>query len=683
MVVRDGRIGSVTVEDNQRVWELKKMIKDANPISIDAKDIELYPAKTEDGKWLTMEGNDVKMLKNGLLHETIKNIMQHGNAMDPTYPVGDAAFSVVPNDGAVGDIHVLVDLPAHRETEFVVNGVRYPVIHHRYSLHPVRHSIDLYPPELVAFWRALRTNHTAVEANAVVKLPEGIHLLGDPALGSQVYIRPCYPPLLTLCWEIIHDPKSPHLVILGNPGIGKKFFGFFILLQLARDNKTVVYECGLSKSRYLFAGDTVVKGSQDDFVDILDLPTTYYIVDAAQPPKCQAMTILLTKPKLKVWYSFAEDNCDIRYMPVWTWDEISTCHKLLYPDLELNVVTDCFRRWGGVPRYVLQYALRDTQQSLLERAIAIVNCNWVTNAIRMLDAYYCDEAYRLLQSHTSHVLLHYQVSDKFMKLHVDFASQYVQDEVYKRAWRDDPTTLVEFMTAASYTGSDEFAVLRGRMFESYVHSVLPRGGRFQIRRLEPSEGGSGEANADQDDKGGEDEEKADDGAVETKGDVAAQVMAHGTGAGLAAWDIHEDEGIVEVSPQRAVVFNTKAKVASAASGTYLRPAIKHDLPVDAIVKPDMLVTIAAKHLNKQMDLDDALDLLGNPVAPRLFFVLPPGEFDDFPYQRDLESKGNAKGVFKSVIQQFAMQVTPAVVQREMTQPSRDGPSKVAKRSRHE
>ncbi|RHZ39035.1 hypothetical protein DYB26_015819, partial [Aphanomyces astaci] len=311
MVVRDGRIGSVTVEDNQRVWELKKMIKDANPISIDAKDIELYPAKTEDGKWLTMEGNDVKMLKNGLLHETIKNIMQHGNAMDPTYPVGDAAFSVVPNDGAVGDIHVLVDLPAHRETEFVVNGVRYPVIHHRYSLHPVRHSIDLYPPELVAFWRALRTNHTAVEANAVVKLPEGIHLLGDPALGSQVYIRPCYPPLLTLCWEIIHDPKSPHLVILGNPGIGKKFFGFFILLQLARDNKTVVYECGLSKSRYLFAGDTVVKGSQDDFVDILDLPTTYYIVDAAQPPKCQAMTILLTKPKLKVWYSFAEDNCDI------------------------------------------------------------------------------------------------------------------------------------------------------------------------------------------------------------------------------------------------------------------------------------------------------------------------------------------------------------------------------------
>ncbi|RHZ17103.1 hypothetical protein DYB37_012523 [Aphanomyces astaci] len=663
LVIGDGRIGDVEVEDDQRVYELKKMIRDHHDYSIDAKDIRFYLAKTKDGKWLTTEDDKVKMVTiNRFVHQSIKDMMRSGNLMAIARLLNDPIFGF-PNDGAAGEIHMLVDVPRLRATSYVVNRLRYPVTEY----------MTLYPPALVLFWKDLRADQTVVEANTVVELPEGTYLLGYPALGSKVYIRPCYLPLWKLCWEIIHDPKSPHLVILGNPGIGKTFFGFFILLQLARENETVVYESGMWMCRYLLSGDTVVEGTQDDFFEILNQPTTYYIVDGVTPPKFQAKIILLTQSKCEVWCPFYRYKCERRYMPVWTWDEISTCHKLLYPALDMNVVTDCFRRWGGIPQYVLAYALRDTHQAFLETALGIVKCHWLTNAVKELD----------IRFDASHRLLHYQVSDKFMKLHVDFASQYVQDEVYKRAWRDDPTTLVEFMTAASYTGSDEFAVLRGRMFESYVHSVLPRGGRFQIRRLEPSEGGSGEANADQDDKGGEDEEKADDGAVETKGDVAAQVMAHGTGAGLAAWDIHEDEGIVEVSPQRAVVFNTKAKVASAASGTYLRPAIKHDLPVDAIVKPDMLVTIAAKHLNKQMDLDDALDLLGNPVAPRLFFVLPPGEFDDFPYQRDLESKGNAKGVFKSVIQQFAMQVTPAVVQREMTQPSRDGPSKVAKRSRHE
>ncbi|KAF0704839.1 hypothetical protein AaE_014734 [Aphanomyces astaci] len=611
LVIGDGRIGDVEVEDDQRVYELKKMIRDHHDYSIDAKDIRFYLAKTKDGKWLTTEDDKVKMVTiNRFVHQSIKDMMRSGNLMAIARLLNDPIFGF-PSDSAAGEIHMLVDVPRLRATSYVVNRLRYPVTEY----------MTLYPPALVLFWKDLRADQTVVEANAVVELPEGTYLLGYPALGSKVYIRPCYPPLWKLCWEIIHDPKSPHLVILGNPGIGKTFFGFFILLQLARENKTVVYESGMWMCRYLLSGDTVVEGTQDDFFEVLNQPTTYYIVDGVTPPKFQAKIILLTQSKCEVW-------CPFYRIP--------------------------------------------TKRCLIQR-LTLCKCHWLTNAVKELD----------IRFDASHRLLHYQVSDKFMKLHVDFASQYVQDKVFTRAWNANPRRLVEFMTAASYTGRDEFAVLRVRMFESYVHSVLPRGGRFQIRRLEPSEGGSGEANADQDDKGGEDEEKADDGAVETKGDVAAQVMAHGTGAGLAAWDIHEDEGIVEVSPQRAVVFNTKAKVASAASGTYLRPAIKHDLPVDAIVKPDMLVTIAAKLLNKQMDLDDALDLLGNPVAPRLFFVLPPGEFDDFPYQRDFESKGNAKGVFKSVIQQFAMQVTPAVVQREMTQPSRDGPSKVAKRSRHE
>ncbi|KAG6971495.1 hypothetical protein JG687_00001988 [Phytophthora cactorum] len=133
------------------------------------------------------------------------------------------------------------------------------------------------PAALVAFWKAFRTIPTEIKADAVIALPEGTFLLGDSTLGSRIYIRFCYPQLWKLCWEIIHDKKmnTTHLVILGNPGIGKRFFGYVILLHLARVGATVVYESGGSNKRFLFSRDTVVQGSQSDFVQILKNPETY------------------------------------------------------------------------------------------------------------------------------------------------------------------------------------------------------------------------------------------------------------------------------------------------------------------------------------------------------------------------------------------------------------------------
>ena len=62
---------------------------------------------------------------------------------------------------------------------------------------------------------------------------------------------------------MIHDEvnKLPHLVILGNPGIGKIFFGYVILLHLARAGATVVYESGILQKRFLFSHNAVAQGS--------------------------------------------------------------------------------------------------------------------------------------------------------------------------------------------------------------------------------------------------------------------------------------------------------------------------------------------------------------------------------------------------------------------------------------
>ena len=40
----------------------------------------------------------------------------------------------------------------------------------------------------------------------------------------------------------------------------------------------------------------------------------------------------------------------------------------MYSDTPLAVVQDCYRRWGGTARFVLEYAQIDDQQLLLEES---------------------------------------------------------------------------------------------------------------------------------------------------------------------------------------------------------------------------------------------------------------------------------------------------------------------------
>ncbi|KAG6942282.1 hypothetical protein JG688_00018216 [Phytophthora aleatoria] len=110
-------------------------------------------------------------------------------------------------DGTV-PVHVLVVVPVELPTAHDPHGMRLDV------------------GALVAFWNALRRIPTQIIADAVIALPEGTIILGDSTQGSRIYIRRCCSQLWEVCWKMIHDKatNTTHLVILGNPGIGKTFF---------------------------------------------------------------------------------------------------------------------------------------------------------------------------------------------------------------------------------------------------------------------------------------------------------------------------------------------------------------------------------------------------------------------------------------------------------------------------
>ncbi|CAK4542770.1 unnamed protein product [Aphanomyces euteiches] len=358
-------------------------------------------------------------------------------------------FGATPSLGEE-NIHVLVELPQVLEAKLprdrllTVGDVQIPVTP----------SMSLHPPALVAFWQAFQNDKTDLKAGALVDLPQATFLLGDSTLGSRLYIRHCYPALWEYCLKTIHDEKmnSPHLVILGNPGIGKTFFGFVILLLLAREGATVVYESGVLKQRFLLTNEIVAEGSPNDFLQILKNTDTYYIVDAVKPAMYVAKTILLSPPRRSIWYEFNKTCCEPSYMPVWSRGEILQCRELMYSDTPVAVVEDCFRRWGGIARY----------QALLEYAIDMVDLDWLAQACCRLDA---DDA------QVAHRLLHYRVSETFDYEGFVFASDYVQQMVYDRLYTMDKRKLLAFIDGSGGLGT--LPELRGHLFQGHDHSVLP------------------------------------------------------------------------------------------------------------------------------------------------------------------------------------------------------------------
>ncbi|CEG43475.1 CRN-like protein [Plasmopara halstedii] len=318
-----------------------------------------------------------------------------------------------------------------------------------------------------------------------------------------------------------------------------------VLVELpTRAGAMVVYESGDLKKRFLFAHNVVAQGSQQDFVLILDQPTTYYIVDGVKPAYYDAKTILLTSPRRSIWYEFNKTNCRSCYMPVWSLKEILKCRELIYSDTPVAVVQDCFRRWGGIARYVLRFAQVGDQQVLLEKAMDIVDLDGLVNACGQLDAN---------DAQVSNRLLHYRVNKIFDSEYFVFASKYVQQAVYKRLYKKDKRKLLEFIAAS----------------DGVVWRLVDDNNAYD------DDDDIVEGEWDSEDEDADDDMNADD-------DVA---MEECTGVALV------DDGAATVislsKSEKAVVFSHGCEIVAAANTSYLQPTVKNYQSVDAIIKPDL------------------------------------------------------------------------------------------------
>ena len=433
------------------------------------------------------------------------------------------------------------------------------------------------PPEAEAFWSQLP--NATVEGD-VLRLAGGTTFLGSSTLPEAMYIRADYVGLWAELQRLFESGLR-RIVVSGNPGIGKSWFGFYVAFKLLSGSEppTIVWEARLSGTRTLIRNGAVLLGTLDSFVSELADRNSWYLVDESVFPgavRVEARTLVFSSPKRDNYRLLLKATAStLRYLPVWSWDEIEACRQLLYPNdavCTAEAVQDAYLRWGGIPRFVLEKVADKSAQKQLERAIAsCTNLSLLLDAVGEIDA--APEA--------SHRISHIVTSAPYVDTTIAFGSDYITARV---------TAIIlsrqrqELFTFVSRECNPLFAQIRGNCFEALAHETLAAGGNFRTRLLTPP--------------GSE--------------DVAF---------GLAKTTVRRFPG---KNPADLV------SVRDFCAGDYCQPMISTFPVIDALVLPNMLfqMTVSVQHAVDEPKLAQILEALSLDTA-ELYFVVPPDKYDGF------------------------------------------------------
>ncbi len=316
-----------------------------------------------------------------------------------------------------------------------------------------------------------------------LELEPGTLFMGDPVRGDKLLI--CYKDLIAhlspRLTAAVSAPQSlRRVVITGTPGIGKSCFALYWLYELCRSGKTVIVQ--LQADFYRFSGDAVLTGYFEDFgrAGYFTDKECWFLCDpdVKQPPYegCLGVTLVFTSPERDRYKQFLKAHkATTRYMPVWSEDELMRTREHMHEQLSADLVHQLYLQWGGIPRYVLEYAQDETQQDSLNTAITkclkagigavIGNAGEVSGSTEFL----------------SDKVLHIQTED-FKSIQLIWASEYA----FNRFVQEQDKAMKEELRAFLRTSSNmpSVATLRGYLFEPYVHKTILKGKGFQYRVLD-------------------------------------------------------------------------------------------------------------------------------------------------------------------------------------------------------
>jgi hypothetical protein len=433
------------------------------------------------------------------------------------------------------------------------------------------------PLSVEAFWKQLPN---ATVEGKVLRLAGGTTFWGSSSLPDRMYIRADYVGLWAEIQRFLESGLR-RVVISGNPGIGKSWFGLYIAFKLLTETErkppAIVWEARLSGTRTLIRDGAVLHGTLESFGSELAEVSTWYLVDESVFPgpwRVEARTLVFSSPKRENYRLVLKATAStIRFLPVWSWEEIDSCRQLLYPadpGRTREAVQEAFSRWGGIPRFVLEKVGDASAQEELQKAFSAKNLDEVVKSVTDIET----------ASEASHRVLHIITSAPYLKSSIEFGSDYIRARVTDYLLSRQRAELSFFVSRET---DPLFAQLRGDCFEALAHEKLVAGGEFPTRLL-PGAGGS--------------------------------VIRSLPSARLRRFPGKKPEDL--------------ASLCSMPAGDYCRPLFGNFPVLDALILPGMLLqmTVSVKHGVDEAKLARILDVLSLKSA-ELVFVVPPDKFDEF------------------------------------------------------
>ncbi|CAG8499076.1 16870_t:CDS:2 [Cetraspora pellucida] len=300
-------------------------------------------------------------------------------------------------------------------------------------------------------------------------LPDGVFFLGDKDNGSRLLIQNCYLQLIELIKKKRRrdGPASTGCMITGTPGIGKTYFGLYLLFYIRYNYPKAIIVWQYSENIcYQFSPDgDVQEGDISLFRRTLKNPNNFLLIDAQDLTfKYKAYMILLISPKeiITLW--------DLQYKNKKN-DEGE--------EFTLELVRELLDKWGPIPQSVLLKWDDKTYQKKYDNLISKSDLEKCVNSI---------DKSGMPTDTISGRLVHLDVNSNFTEFVYRFASSRVSDlmiQAYKTKTKIDVRNFV--------TSSHEHPMITGfrdNLFEDYAHLELQRGSSDELSRDDKNEDSS-------------------------------------------------------------------------------------------------------------------------------------------------------------------------------------------------
>lgn len=331
--------------------------------------------------------------------------------------------------------------------------------------------------------------------------------LTSSVLFVRYFFKDCFEGVLRR-GDVSGGGKHRKFIVTGAGGIGKSAFGLYCLWRALRssEKRAVIYVNDLHNHAWVFQGDGTVKPfRKSDLEELpeLDQPSTLLITDSMEStPSVRAFTIFITSPARQRWRQLSTlEDCLSLVFPVFSEAEVERMRQSCFPDVPKEEANERFKKWGGIPRYVL--AKVDTSsQAMLQSALTSLQPETVWQLLKE------DGHAPSIGQYSDHGLLHLKnkgeaqgsllspaVADWYQLDKSELASSYVKQAVHAAAFKEGylqqhPMLRVPEMMNAQQTARK--ATDMGPVFEEYALQLLAKGGSFPVRAL-TADGKGGEA----------------------------------------------------------------------------------------------------------------------------------------------------------------------------------------------